>query len=248
MLGIVAPAQHNQTIYEPETAKKKCGFISRKAIIRLLQVISQHKSIDDQLAFDGLDGCNHTSVRCWQEADERDEQETRIQCSRTITLHKRAHTGIKSVLADIFVNLVAQAAPVIERSSQFEALKIFDSAIHSHPRHHFRVRELLSPSTNLPDAVIRLHPNLFEIGYPVSFYGRTLFRDTGRAFPGLMHRIRNFAIDIELELGSSGIADAYWFGVLVTRQPGHLPLNQAPFACNAVHDLILRRFPGNGSQ
>src|SRR5262249_11708940 len=153
----------------------------------------------------------------------------------------------KSVLADIFVNFIAQTTPMIERSSQFETLKIFDGAIHSHPRHHFRVRELLTFSTNLPDALIGMPPNLFQMGYPVSFYGSTLFRHTRCAFPGLMHCIRNFAIDIQLELSSSGIADPDWFGVLVARQPRHLPLEQASFAGNAIHDLILRRFTRNGA-
>src|SRR5215469_8558393 len=137
---------------------------------------------------------------------------------------------------------------MIEGSSQFETLKIFDRAIHSHPGHHFRMRELLSFSANLPDAFIGLHPDLFEMGYPISFDRSTPFRHTLCALPGLMHCVGNFAINIELELSSSAIADANWFGVLITRQPCHLPLNQSSFAGNAVHDLILRRLSRNSSQ
>src|SRR5215469_18913989 len=137
---------------------------------------------------------------------------------------------------------------MIERASKLKTLEIFNRAIHCHPRHHFGVSELLSSSTHLPDALIGLHPNLFEVGYPISLYRSTLLRHSRYTFSGLMHGIGNFTIDIELELSSGSVADTYWPGVLVTSQPRHLPLQKASLASNAIHDLILRCFSGDSSQ
>lgn len=81
MQGVVTPAQHNQTIHEPEAAQKKSRFISCNAIIRFFQVISQHEAFNDQFTFDGFYGSEHTPVRRGQEADKRNEQQTRIQSS-----------------------------------------------------------------------------------------------------------------------------------------------------------------------
>src|SRR5215472_13305760 len=147
----------------------------------------------------------------------------------------------------MFVDLVAQRSPMIERASKLKTLEVSNCAIHSHPRHNFGVSELLSFSTYLPDALIGLHPDLFEMGYPISLYCGTLLRHSRCGFPGLMHCIGNFTIDIQLELSSCGVADTYGLGVLVTRQPGNLPLEQTSFAGNAIHDLILRRLSGNSS-
>src|SRR5215472_1555303 len=147
----------------------------------------------------------------------------------------------------MFMYLVAQRSPMIERAGKLKTLEIFNCAIHGYPRHHFGVSELLTFSTYLPDALIGLHPNVFEMGYPISLYCCTLLRHSRCTFPGLMHCISNFTIDIQLELSSCGVADTYRLGVLVTGQPRNLPLEQTPLAGNAIHDLILRRLSGNGS-
>src|SRR5215472_9938015 len=147
----------------------------------------------------------------------------------------------------MFMYLVAQRSPMIERAGKLKTLEIFNCAIHGHPRHHFGVSELLTFSTYLPDALIRLHPNLFKMGYPVTLYCSTLLRHSRFTFPRLMHGISYFTINIQLELSSCGVADTYGPGVLVTRQPRNLPLVQTAFAGYAIHDLILRRLSGNGS-
>src|SRR5215471_7419540 len=107
------------------------------------------------------------------------------------------------------VNPVAQRTPMIEGAGEVKTLKIFDCAIYGHPRHDFGVRELLSPSANLPDALVGLHPDPFKIFDPVSFDGHTMFRDTHSALPRLVHGISNFAVDIQLELSGGGVADPH---------------------------------------
>src|SRR5215831_11192548 len=150
-------------------------------------------------------------------------------------------------MADMFMDLIAQGPPMIERAGKLKTLEILNCTIDGHPRHHFGASELLTFSTYLPDAFIGLHPDLFEMGYPVSLNCSTLLRYSPFTFPGLVHRIGNFTVDIQLELSGCGVADTHWPGVLVTRQPGYLPLEEASFAGNAIHDLILRCFSGNSA-
>src|SRR5581483_1878492 len=97
-----------------------------------------------------------------------------------------------------------------------KAFEVFYCAIHGHPRHHFRMCELLTFSLYFPYSLIGLHPNFLEMVYPLSFYGSASFRHTRCALSRLMHRVGNFAVDIQLELSGSRVADAYRFRVLVT--------------------------------
>src|SRR6516165_4707573 len=99
------------------------------------------------------------------------------------------------------MNLVAQLTPVIERTSEFKSFKILNCAIHGDPGHHFGMNELLSSSTDFPDALIGLHPDLLEMRYPFSFDRSALLRHAKSVLPGLMHRIGDFAVDIQLKLG-----------------------------------------------
>ena len=65
---------------------------------------------------------------------------------------------------------------------------------------------------------------------------------------GLVKRIDQFAVDIELQLGMCGIADPNRLRAFVARQPADLPFRQAPLAHDAVHDLHIRRRAGRGTQ
>jgi hypothetical protein len=65
--------------------------------------------------------------------------------------------------------------------------------------------------------------------------------------PCVEHRVGDFAIDVELELPSSSVADPDWTSALKTRQPRHLPFRQTPFTAKAIHNLQRNRgkFLGN---
>src|SRR5262245_26643386 len=97
------------------------------------------------------------------------------------------------------VNLLPQSTPVLERARKIETLEILDGAIDSHPRHDFRVSELLSPATHLPDALIGFHPDPLQVRDPFALDGCTLFGSAESDLPRLMQCIGHFAVDIELE-------------------------------------------------
>lgn len=68
------------------------------------------------------------------------------------------------------------------------------------------------------------------------------------ALAGLQQGVGHLAIDIELHLFGSGIADAYGCRALVATQPGNLPFQQIALAGDAIHDLHLRRGAGDRAQ
>src|SRR5947207_9676556 len=54
------------------------------------------------------------------------------------------------------------------------------------------------------------------------------------------HRGKHFAVDIQLELLRSCVADAHWCRLFVAREPRNFGFIEAALAANAVHDLHLR--------
>src|SRR5712671_7255000 len=63
--------------------------------------------------------------------------------------------------------------------------------------------------------------------------------------PCVEHRVGDFAIDVELELPGSSVADPDWTSAFKTGQPRHLPFRQTPFTAKAIHNLQLVRAAGN---
>src|SRR5882762_4321765 len=59
--------------------------------------------------------------------------------------------------------------------------------------------------------------------------------------PCVEHRVGDFAIDVELELPGSSVADPDWTRAFKTGQPRHLPFRQTPLTAKAVHNLQLVR-------
>src|ERR1041384_8235889 len=100
--------------------------------------------------------------------------------------------------------------------------------------------KLLAAPAHFPDPFIRLLPMRLK-----KFYYRHHERpiwlshlDSGTI--ALPHRGEHFAINIELELVGSRIADAHRPGVLIAGQPRNLIFNKSAFAAHAVDRLHLR--------
>ena len=94
----------------------------------------------------------------------------------------------------------------------------------------------------LPDAVIRLVPDLGEMLEHRTFQRPAAFVELELGHPRLVKRINQFAIDVELQLRMGGIADPHRQRALIAGQPVRFPFQQAPLAFDAVHDLhIFRR-------
>ena len=63
----------------------------------------------------------------------------------------------------------------------------------------------------------------------------------------LEERIHHFAVDIQLQLGGRGVANADRFGTFVAGEPRDFPFIEAPLAAEAIHDLHLCGITGHGT-
>ncbi len=110
------------------------------------------------------------------------------------------------------------------------------------------MREVLRTATNLPDSFIRFGPDLLKMGDERAFEVPSLCaRDetrTARDVEGVKH----FAVDVELELPDSSVADAHGACPFIARQPGNLVLIEPTLAGDAVHRLDDVRRTGNRAQ
>ena len=64
----------------------------------------------------------------------------------------------------IIMDRVAGGSPRVDRAGGPEAFDCFDRAVERNPHHHFRMGEMPTFSADLPDAVVRRPPDLFEMG------------------------------------------------------------------------------------
>ena len=103
-------------------------------------------------------------------------------------------------------------------------------------------------TANLPEPLIGARPGLFDEGDDLLLQAtdvRARFATAGSADVDGVH---DFAVDIELELLVGGVANAHGAAVFVALEPGQLHFRQEPVPGYAVHNLEVRRLPGDGAQ
>ena len=98
-----------------------------------------------------------------QEADAGQQQQAGVELGRAIGLHERSQLFVKTALADVFANLIAQLAPVVERPFKPERLRALDCAIERDPSHDLRIGEMLRRPAHFPNALIGLCQIFFEM-------------------------------------------------------------------------------------
>src|SRR5262249_42485972 len=131
-----------------------------------------------------------------QESGETEHEEARVKLFAAIALREGAKFGVEPLGADIVVDLLAQAAPMLERPDKTEFLDAPDAAIEGYPSHDFRISEVPRRSANLPYAFVWQLPNplkmsqQFALQHPI---GR-IAHETPLA--GLVKGVENLAINI----------------------------------------------------
>src|SRR5262249_56340291 len=96
--------------------------------------------------FDCCDRAGRARVAGRQESDRGNEQGAGIELVRSIGLDERAESRIERLLAHFIADLVADAAPPVERALEAERFPAFDRAIESDPRHDLGIGEMLAPA------------------------------------------------------------------------------------------------------
>ena len=107
---------------------------------------------------------------------------------------------------------------------------------------------MLAPAPDFPNSVVRLVPDRFQMFDQRAFKSptRVICRKTGP--PRHIKRVKDFSVNIELDLASRGITNPYRGRFLIARKPGHLVFHEASLSSHAIHDLQIIRTSGNRSQ
>ena len=138
---------------------------------------------------------------------------------------------------------------LLDRAVQPQFLHALDRAVERHPSHDLGVGEVPALAPHLPDARIgHTRPDGSQMLQQRPLERPPGLVDAQAAAPGLMQRVQQLAIDVELKLGVRGVADPDRTRALVSRQPRHLPLGEPPLSRQSVHDLHLLRGPGDSAQ
>src|SRR5215469_6754640 len=167
---------------------------------------------------------------------------------RAVRLDKTADLSVVSVAADVVVDLLPQRSPSLHGPFQSKFLAALDCPIEGVPNHCLRVRELLAPASNFPNAFVGLPPDLLEVLEQLPFERKAGLMDGQAADARLVEHTSDFAIEIELKLLGRRVADAHRLRSLEAGQPRQLHLRELTLAGQAVHDLHLRRAAGDGAQ
>ena len=238
--GLVAAAKQDEVVDVPEAARKKCSFTRRQPILGRIRVIAMDQSIDHQFTPDGLDGSTNARIIGRQETHQRDHQQAGIQLARTVGLHKTSARAVEASRTDIFVDALTNLAPPIQLRGKLMFLRGLDRAVDGHPRHHFRMREVLPGRAHLPYSFVRFRPDRGNVIGQLALHGPGCFSRRQSREARMMQRIRHLAIHVELVLTRRGIADAHRARTFEAGQPGDFPFGEAPLTADAVHDLRLR--------
>src|SRR4029077_14822080 len=117
--------------------------------------------------------------------------------------------------ADFIVDLGAYLAPTLRRALEAIEFDALDGSVERDPGHHLRMGEMAALAAHLPDAVIGITPDRLEMieQRPLKFPGSGEILQA----PGtrLMQRVHHLAVDIELKLVGSGIADTHRFRAFI---------------------------------
>src|SRR4029077_5120977 len=150
-----------------------------------------------------------------QEANYGHQQQTRIELAAAKALREGIAVRIKSTLANRRVNVVADLSPTLQWNLQFESLSVTHGAINSHPVHNFGKGKMAPTASHLPNSIIRLLPDLFQM------LDKRLLLSPGRldgsksVLSGMVYCVNEFAVHIELELRGSCVTNAYRRSILI---------------------------------
>ncbi len=162
-----------------------------------------------QLALDLLDRSHEDRIVGRHEADLGQEQQAGVEIGIVIGALEDAALGVDALGHDVGADGLAQGAPVFQRALIAEVLNAADRAVQHHPGHHLGIGEVLRPRAHLPDALVRLVPDLRDMADHRLLQRPALAVGAAGRLAALVEDIHQLAIDVELELLVGGVADAH---------------------------------------
>ena len=165
LLGLLAAALQHHHLHEPERAGQERPLAGREAVhvrVLLVRAVPLDEPVLREVALDRGDGGRDARVVDREEADERQEQEARVEPVRAVRLRERADALVEALPAHLGVHLVAQREPPLDRPGATVLLHDPDAAVERDPRHHLRVGEVATRAAHLPDPLVGLAPDVLE--------------------------------------------------------------------------------------
>src|SRR5579862_6168083 len=151
-------------------------------------------------------------------------------------------------MADLRVNASPQRTPPVERGARVEIFGRANSPVDGDPCHRLGEREVAGAPANLPDALVRLFPNGFDVLDQGTFQVPGIVH-AGNSEPARLEKqIDDLPIDVQLDLSGSRVSDSNRTRTFIAREPRNLVFGYAPFASDSVDGLQLRRASGNGAK
>src|SRR5690348_8937952 len=161
--GVVTPAHEHVVVSEPEAAGEERSLARGQAIIGGGTIVAEHQAVDDEPLLDLFDGAAHARIVRRQESDQWNHEQARIEQLRAVRLDERAHFAVEPLLTDLVVNSLPQRVPALRLAVPPKLLGALDRPVDGHPRHHFRVCEMLGTATHLPHSLVRLLPDRRQV-------------------------------------------------------------------------------------
>ncbi len=146
-------------------------------------------------------------VRRPEEADERDQEQARIEPVRAVELDERAAFCVVPVPQHLGPNLLTRGAPAVERTFAPELLDGLHRPVEGDPRHDLRMSEVPTRPAHLPDPFVRLVPAGLE---PLEQLASERPRVVGRVEPTatcLVEGVDDLSVDVELSLAGGAVPD-----------------------------------------
>ena len=178
-----------------------------------------------------------------EEADERDQEQARVEPVGAVVLDERAELGVEAVLEHVRRGSASRVAAHRSSGPSRPSFSIAFTA-RSNATQHMTfecVKWRRGPRTSqMPSSGSR---------QPVSSHSKSLRAIAHASSDALeaarrreVQRVDDLAVDVELELVRRVVSDANGLRSLVALEPGELELDQPPLARDAVEDLeVLRR-------
>src|SRR3954451_21852220 len=112
------------------------------------------------MALDGRKRASDARVGSREEPHRRQQQDAGIEHFGSVGFDERILAGIEPLVADIPANGIAEQLPSIDRPLQTESLGALDGAVKRDPSHDLGGNVMLTLAAALPDAMIRVVPDL----------------------------------------------------------------------------------------
>src|SRR5215216_654883 len=226
---------------QPKRAGKELSLVAGQPVVRVGGRVARDEAVSAEVARDRVDRAGDPLVGAGKEPHERDGEDTRVELLGSIVLGEGAPLAVVALLADLPVDLVAGLLPAVQRRFQTELLAESNRPVEHDPGHDLGVREVATRSAGLPDAVVGLTPDRLDVVDDSAPTRPESLLDPANDRRADECDSEDLAVDVELELFGSGVADADRFRALVPGELLQLELGEAPLAADSVHDLDLCR-------